>query len=54
MPDFITVLQVGAELSHAEGRTDRQTDMMKPIVAFRSFAKAHENGKFRGLLFTGM
>jgi len=26
-----------------EGRTDRQTDMTKLIVAFRNFAKAPEN-----------
>jgi len=29
---------VGADLFHAAG--DRQTDMMKLIVAFRNFAKA--------------
>jgi len=28
---------VGAELFHADGRTDGQTDMTKPIVAFRNF-----------------
>jgi hypothetical protein len=36
----------GAELSHADGRTDgemeRQTDMMKLITAFRNFASAEE------------
>jgi len=26
----------------ADGQTDRQTDMTKLIVAFRSFAKAHK------------
>jgi hypothetical protein len=26
----------GAELFHADGRTDRQTDMMKLTVAFRN------------------
>jgi hypothetical protein len=26
------------------GRTDRQTDMTKPIVAFRNFAKGAQNG----------
>ena len=30
---------VGAELFHADGRTDGQTDMTKLIVAFRNFAK---------------
>ena len=29
---------VGAELFHAEGQTDRQTDTTKIIVAFRNFA----------------
>jgi len=32
---------VGAEIFHAGGRTDGQTDMMKLVVAFRSFANAH-------------
>jgi len=31
---------VGAELFHADGRTDGQTDMTKIIVAFRNFANA--------------
>jgi len=35
------ILPVGAELFHAGGRTDGQTDMSKLTVAFRSFAKAH-------------
>jgi hypothetical protein len=42
---------VGAELFHADGRTDRQidrqrdrqTDMAKLVVAFRNFANAPEN-----------
>jgi hypothetical protein len=29
-----------AELLHADGRMDRQTDMTKLTVAFRNFAKA--------------
>jgi hypothetical protein len=29
---------VGAELFHADGQTDRQTDMTKLIAAFRNFA----------------
>jgi hypothetical protein len=36
----MTIRPVGAELFHAEGRTDRQTDMTKLIVAFRNFANA--------------
>jgi hypothetical protein len=31
---------VAAELFHADGRTDGQTDKMKLMVAFRNFAKA--------------
>ena len=31
---------MGTELFHAEGRTDRRTDMTKLIVAFRNFASA--------------
>ena len=40
--NFIEIRLVGAELLHAGGRTDRQTDaqgdLMKLIVAFRNFA----------------
>jgi len=31
---------VGTELFHVDGRTDRQTDITKPTVAFRNFANA--------------
>jgi hypothetical protein len=34
---------VGADLFHADGRTDRQTDMTKLRVAFRNFANAPKN-----------
>ena len=34
---------VGAELFHADRRTDGQTDMTKIIVAFRNFANAPKN-----------
>jgi len=34
------ILSVGAELFHANGRTDRRTDMTKPLSAFRDFAYA--------------
>jgi len=37
---FIVVRPVGSELFHANGRTDRQTDIMKLVVAFRNFANA--------------
>jgi hypothetical protein len=39
---------VTAELFHADGRTDRQADMTKLIVAFRNFANAPKN---EGILF---
>jgi len=31
---------VGADLFHADGRTDRQTDKTKLMVAYRNFANA--------------
>jgi hypothetical protein len=39
----MTILQVGDELFHADGRTDRQTDMTKLTFAFRIFANALQN-----------
>jgi len=33
------ILSVGAELFRADGQTDRQTDMTKLVVAFRSFCE---------------
>jgi hypothetical protein len=36
---------VGAEFLHANGRKNRETDMKKLIVAFRSFAKSPESDK---------
>jgi hypothetical protein len=35
----VKIHPVGAELFHADGRTDRQTDMTKLISAFRNFTK---------------
>ena len=35
--------QVGAELFHAGGQTDRETDMMKLTFAFRNFWNAPKN-----------
>ena len=34
---------VGTEFFHADGQTDRQTDMTKLIVAFRNFGKTYKN-----------
>ena len=35
--NFMKIRPVGAELFHADGRTDRQTDMTKLTVAFTQF-----------------
>jgi hypothetical protein len=37
---------MGAELFRADGRTDKQTDMTKVIVAFRNFENAHLNDNY--------
>ena len=38
------IRSMGAELFHADGETDRQTEhQTKPIVAFRNFANAPKN-----------
>jgi hypothetical protein len=34
---------VEADLFHADGQTDRETDTTKVIVAFRNFANAPKN-----------
>jgi len=36
---------VKADLLHADGRTDRQTDMTELIVVFRNFANAPKHGR---------
>jgi hypothetical protein len=50
---FIKICPVGANWFHAKGRTDgrmeRQTDMTKLIVAFRSFANAPKNLLFENI-----
>ena len=43
IPNLMENLPVGAELSHAGGRTDGQTDMTKLISSFRNFANAPTN-----------
>jgi len=42
IPNFTKICPAGAELLHAEGRTDIQTYMIKLIAAFREFADAPE------------
>jgi len=39
----MNIRPVGAELFHADRRTDGQTDMTTLTVAFRSFANAPKN-----------
>jgi hypothetical protein len=38
--DSVKLHLVGAQLFHADGKTDRRIDMTKLIVAFRNFANA--------------
>ena len=38
---------VGAELFHADGRTDRRRDMTTIIVAFRNFSNVTKNEENR-------
>jgi len=40
MSNFMKIRSVGAELFHADGRTDRQRDVTKLILVFSNFAKA--------------
>ena len=40
VPNTKKIPLVGAELFHADGRTVRQTGMMKLIVAFRNFTES--------------
>ena len=51
MSNFIKIRPGEAELFHADGQTDRQTDVTMLMVAFRNFANAHKQetdgcGKF--------
>jgi len=43
MSNLFKICRVGAELFHADGRTDGHTDMTKLIVTFRNLTKAPEN-----------
>ena len=51
--NFMTIRPLSAQLLHTkrrgtqtDGRTDRHTDMMKLIVAFRNFTNAPKNAQF--------
>jgi hypothetical protein len=41
--NFMKICPVGAELFHVELQTDKETDMMKPVVAFHNFANMCKN-----------
>jgi hypothetical protein len=41
--NFMKIRPVGAELLHADGQTDRQTDMTKRVVAFHDFENTPKN-----------
>ena len=45
------IISLGAELLHADGQTDRQTDMTKLTVAFHKFAKATRKNDKHSLPF---
>jgi len=40
IPNSTKILPVGAELFHADGGAERETEMTKLIIAFRNFANA--------------
>jgi hypothetical protein len=43
MSSMMKIRPVGAKLFNADGRTDRQTDVTKLIVAFQNFVNAPKN-----------
>jgi len=43
MSDLMKIRSLGAELFHADSRTDRRIDMTTVIVDFRNFANASKN-----------
>jgi hypothetical protein len=43
MSIFLKISPVGAEVFHAEGKTERQTDMTKLLVALCNFANTPKN-----------
>jgi len=43
MSNLMKIRRVGAELFHADGETDEQTDMMDLVIAFRKLAKSPSN-----------
>ena len=51
IPDLVKIRPIGAKLFHAEGQTERQTEVSKLVVAFRSFANAPKKNN-TGILLT--
>jgi len=47
LSNIMKICPVGGELFHADGLTDKQTDMTKLIVTFRNFANAPKNNYYR-------
>jgi len=48
------ICPVGTHLFHADGRTDRRTEMKKLIGAFRNFAKSAQKKAIRFIKQLGM
>jgi len=49
MSNLMKIRSMGAELFHAYGRTDLQTDMIMLIVAFRNFVNVPKKTKTYGI-----
>jgi len=43
---LMKIRAVGAELFHADGQADKETDVMKLIVSFRNFANVPKNSQW--------
>jgi hypothetical protein len=52
LTDLMKIRPVGAELFHADGRTDSQTDMTKLIFGFSKSAEASKYYTILELLFS--
>jgi len=51
VPNFMKPHSLGAELFHADGRKDGQTDMTKVVVFIRNFADEHKICDTRSTLY---
>jgi hypothetical protein len=45
MPNFMKICLLEAKLFHADGRTDREIEVTKLIVAFSNFANSRSEHK---------